>query len=149
MLIELNFFAMKKYFFSVTRYNHSVDLMILLLRLVAGSFMITHGWGKAVNVFDGPPFEFGDPIRLGETASLFLVAFAEFFCAIFVILGFAARLSAIPVIITMLVAAFVAHWEDAFFAKELPLMFTTMYFVIAVLGPGRYSLDYAFSSRRK
>lgn len=119
--------------------------MILLLRLIGGSFMITHGWGKALKVINGPPFEFSNPIGLGETTSLFLVAFAEFLCAIFVILGFATRLSAIPVIIAMLVAALVTHSNDAFFAKELPLLYSTIFFVIAILGAGRYSIDNTIS----
>jgi putative oxidoreductase len=136
---------MKKNIFYPGNYNHKVDLMILILRVIGGSFMITHGWGKVVDVFSGPPFDFSNPIGLGETASLFLTALAEFLCAVFVILGFATRLSAIPVIITMLVAAFVVHADDAFFAKELPLVYATIFFVIAVVGGGRYSIDKAMS----
>lgn len=138
---------MKTNIFSTGKSKVMIDLSLLMLRLVGGTFMITHGWGKVLSVVKGPPYEFSDPIGLGETTSLFLVAFAEFLCSVFVILGFATRLSAIPVIITMLVAAFVVHADDAFFAKELPLVYATIFFVIALVGAGRYSVDNALSSR--
>lgn len=120
--------------------------MLLLLRIVAGAFMITHGIGKAERVIAGPPYEFSDPIGLGVDASLILAAFAEFICAIFIMIGLFTRLAAVPVIITMAVAAFVAHGDDGFYAKELPLFFLTVYFVFAVLGAGKYSLDKVIKS---
>lgn len=142
------FTIMRKIIFNTGKYSARVDFIILLLRIVGGSFMITHGWGKALKVLAGPPYEFGDPIGIGVPASLILAAFAEFVCAIFVIFGFATRLSAIPVMATMAVAAFVAHADDAFFAKELPLVYLTLFFSIAILGAGRYSLDYLLQKKR-
>lgn len=136
---------MKKILFYTGNYSRKVDLMLLLLRIIAGSFMITHGIGKAERVIAGPPYEFSDPIGLGVDASLILAAFSEFICAILVIIGLFTRLAAIPVIITMAVAAFIAHADDGFYAKELPLFFLTVYFVITFLGAGRYSLDKIFS----
>jgi len=69
----------------------NVDLTLLLLRLSGGGFMLSHGYGKFMNVLQGN-FEFGDPIGLGPAVSLILTAFAEFICAILVIVGFQGRI---------------------------------------------------------
>ncbi len=103
--------------------------------------MLTHGWMKLVNVIKGPPYEFADPIGLGVTLSLILVAFAEGICSVLVALGFAVRLSAIPPMIAMLVAGFVTHGSDPFSSKELSLLYATVFLVIAITGAGKISFD--------
>ncbi|HLN52507.1 MAG TPA: DoxX family protein [Lentimicrobium sp.] len=130
--------------------SHSIweNLALLILRLVAGSFMLTHGWGKIVKLLEGPLYEFSNPIGLGASLSLILVAFAEGICAVCVALGIAVRLTTIPIMITMAVAAFVAHANDAFFAKEMPLMYFTMFLVIAIIGAGKFSIDRLLESRK-
>src|SRR5690606_11187015 len=115
---------------------------LLFLRIAGGAMMLTHGIGKFNRLTGEGPIKFADPIGVGEEASLFLAVFAEFFCAIFLIAGFATRLSAIPLTITMLVAAFIVHAEDGFGKQELPLMYITMYLVLILMGAGKFSLDY-------
>lgn len=137
----------QKIFYS-GNYSSATDLALLILRLAAGSFMLTHGWGKLMSVMAGPPYEFSDPIGLGSTLSLFLVAFAEGICSILVALGFAVRLTTIPIIIAMAVAAFVVHAKDAFFAKELPLLYLTVFFVLTIMGAGKYSIDRILAKTR-
>jgi putative oxidoreductase len=70
-----------------------------------------------------------------------LTVFAEVFCSIFLIFGFATRLSSIPLLITMLVAILIVHAPDEFGRKELPLLYAVVYFVILLLGAGKYSVD--------
>jgi putative oxidoreductase len=84
---------------------------------------------------------FGDPIGIGTKLSVILVIFAEFFCGIFVTLGFLTRLTIIPILITMIVVFFVAHAKDAFDMKALPLVYLLLCVVIFILGSGRYSVD--------
>ena len=132
---------MIKALFNPGNYPKSIDFLLLLLRIVSGGFMIVHGAGKFAKLFGEEPIKFGDPIGIGEVPSLVLAVFAEVFCAIFLILGFSTRLVAIPLLITMLVAALIVHTNDGFGKQELPLLYATIYFGIAIAGAGKFSID--------
>ncbi len=116
------------------------DLGLLFLRIVSGAVMLTHGYPKFQKILAGD-LKFGDPIGLGEVPSLYLSTFAEFLCAILVIIGLYTRLSLIPLIINMSVAFFIAHAADDFGTKEKSLLFLGMFIVIFLTGPGRFSID--------
>lgn len=116
------------------------DFAILLLRIIFGGMFIFHGWPKLAN-YSAMLEMFGDPIGLGTELSLILVIFAEFFCGIFILLGFLTRFSVIPIFITMLVAYFVAHGADDFQVKMLPFVYLWLCVVIFILGSGSYSVD--------
>jgi len=117
-----------------------IDLSLLLVRLAAGGFMFTHGFGKLQILVNGN-FEFGDPIGLGPEISLGLTVFAEILCAFLVLVGLFTRLAVIPLIITMLVAVFIVHADHDFGKKELGLFYLINYLVIFLSGAGKYSLD--------
>jgi len=116
------------------------NIGLLILRLVGGGFMLTHGIPKLMKLMGGDK-SFADPLGLGEGTSLVLTVFAEFICAIFLIFGFATRWVAIPLFVTMLVAAFIVHGSDPFGDKELALLYGGIYLAIAFLGSGRFGLD--------
>jgi len=122
--------------------NHlrNVDLGLLALRIAGGGFMLTHGWGKFLKVINGD-FAFGDPIGLGPTISLLLAAFAEFICAILILVGFKGRIASIFLMFTMLVAAFIAHGDDPWRKKEFPLLYFFIFLAIFFMGTGKYSID--------
>jgi putative oxidoreductase len=129
-----------------TNFNHSaLNLMFLVLRVAISALMLTHGYGKLQSALAGGEIQFMDPFGLGQAASLYLAVFAEFFCSIFLILGFATRLAVIPLIVTMLVAVLIAHGSDPFEKKEMALHYLLVYLVILVCGAGKYSLDYFIS----
>jgi putative oxidoreductase len=132
---------MIKHAFHPGNYPKKVDVSLLLLRLVAGGFMLTHGMGKFAKLLSGDPIQFADPIGVGVTASLALAVFSEVFCSIFSIIGFATRLSGVPLIITMLVAAFIVQAGAGFGKQELPLLYATIYLILVVAGAGKISLD--------
>lgn len=132
---------MIKEIFNPGKYTTKLSMALLLLRVVAGTFMLTHGTGKFLKLFSGDPVMFADPFGLGATASLALVVFSEVFCSIFLILGIATRMAAVPLMITMLVAAFIAHAADGFGKQELPLLYAAIYMVLAMCGAGIFSLD--------
>src|SRR5512134_322701 len=85
---------------------------LLILRLGIGGYLLTHGVGKLQMMLAGGFGKFGDPIGLGSAPSLVLVTAAEFFCALAVMLGLATRLAAAVIVVSMSVAAFVAHGGD-------------------------------------
>jgi len=118
----------------------SADVAILILRLGAAALILTHGFSKLMKILDGD-FGFMDPIGIGATTSLFLVTFAEFFCALFLLLGFFTRGALIPLIINFLVIIFIAHGDDPFGRKELPLLYLTSFITLFLTGPGKLSLD--------
>lgn len=121
-------------------YGAKVDFSLLLIRIIAGGFMLTHGYPKMIKLLDGN-FQFADPLGLGVELSLILAVFAEIVCAFFILLGILPRLSSIPLIVTMLVAAFIAHAGDPFKSKETSLMYLLLYVVILLLGAGKYSIQ--------
>ena len=125
-------------------YGKNIDLSLLLLRIAAGGFMLTHGYGKMEKLFSGT-FEFSDPIGLGVELSLGLTVFAEILCALFILLGILPRLAYVPLIITMLVAVFIVHAEDGFKKQELGLFFLISYVIILILGAGKFSVQSLFS----
>lgn len=134
------------------------SLGLLLLRLGVGGYLFTHGLGKLNMVIEGQFEMFADPIGIGKAPSLVLVTFAEFVCALLVMVGLATRLAAVPVVIAMGVAAFVAHGNDPwtteeavrlFLAKETQfpvskepaLLFLIPFLALIFTGPGCLSLD--------
>ncbi|MBC8054915.1 MAG: DoxX family protein [Sphingobacteriaceae bacterium] len=118
----------------------NTDLAALLLRLIFGGVMAHHGYSKFI-AYDTILPMFGDIIGIGSKLSFNLVIFAELFCALFVVIGFLTRLSVIPILITMIVAFFIAHGKDPFQMKEVAFLFMTLSVVIFILGSGRFSID--------
>lgn len=115
------------------------NLGLFILRVFPGFMMLTHGWPKLSN-FSNLYNQFPDPLGLGSGLSLILTVGAEFGCTLLLILGVLTRLSATPLLITMLVAAFIVHGDDPFQKKELALMFATTYASIILLGPGQWAI---------
>lgn len=126
--------------FSTKVGKFNLNLGLLLLRLSAGGFMLTHGYPKLQRLLAGE-MRFGDPLSLGPEVSLVLAVFAEFFCAILVMLGLGTRLATIPLIVTMAVAAFIAHGADPFGRKEMALLYLVSFVVLLLTGGGKFSLD--------
>jgi len=143
----------------------SASIGLLLLRLGIGGYLITHGWGKLQMLLAGGAEKFGDPIGLGSTLSLLLVTTSEFLCALLIVLGLATRLAAVPVVITMAVAAFVIHAGDpwtmeaaanaffsgaskTWFSKEPALLYLIPFLSLVFTGGGKISLDGLIAMRR-
>ncbi|GAB2479064.1 DoxX family protein [Algoriphagus taiwanensis] len=117
------------------------DLGLLLVRLLTGGMMLTHGIPKIGRLFGDGPVRFADPFGLGPEVSLSMAIFAEVICSGLIIMGFKTRWATIPLMITMLVAAFYAHWNDPFGKKELPLLYFAAFLGLLLSGGGKFSVD--------
>lgn len=117
------------------------DLTLFVARIVAGAFMLPHGWSKFSKIMEGN-YKFPDPIGIGEKASLFCTAGAEFFGSILLIAGLLTRFSAGALLFTMLVAGLIHHWADPMDDKEVSLIYAIVYLLILVFGAGKFSADY-------
>ncbi|MDF1659467.1 MAG: DoxX family protein [Verrucomicrobiales bacterium] len=112
-----------------------------MLRLfIGGGMLFAHGWGKLTS-FGDLSSKFPDPIGFGSAPSLALAVFAEVFCAIAIMLGLFTRAAAIPLLITMLVAAFVIHGADPFQKKEFALLYAVPCLMLIFTGAGSFSVD--------
>lgn len=128
--------------------NGNIDLGLLVLRVWFGLEMtIAHGLPKLIKIINGD-MTFADPLGIGMGSSLVLAVFGEFVCGILIALGFFTRLSCIPFVITMLVAAFVTHWGDPWAKMSFPLMYAVPAIVLLITGPGRFSLDHQLFVRK-
>lgn len=118
--------------------NASIGLLVL--RIGMGAMMLTHGYPKLINILDGN-MQFGDPIGWGAEISLILTMFAEFLCAILVILGLYTRIAVLPLIITMATAAFIVHGADPLATQEKALLYLIAFTALLITGGGKYSVD--------
>jgi putative oxidoreductase len=124
------------------------DFGLLAVRLLSGGMMLTHGIPKFDRLFGEGPVKFADPFGLGPEISLGLVLFAEVGCSLLVMAGFKTRWATLPLLFTMLMAAFYAHGSDPFSDKELSLTFFTLFLSILISGGGRLSVDQAIEARK-
>ena len=124
-----------------TSYSAGVfNFAMLILRIGMGSLLLSHGYDKLVH-FATYKSKFMNFLGMGSGLSLSLVIFAEFFCALFLIVGLFSRLVAIPIVIAMFIALWKSHHFDFFGAGEKSALFLTGFIAILLLGPGKASVD--------
>jgi len=133
---------------------------LTLLRIALGVVIFPHGAQKLFGWFGGYGLEgtlgffssMGIPVAIGLLAIL-----AETAGAIALIAGFATRLSAIGIGITVAVAAAMVHVRNGFFMNwtgqqagegfEFHILIVAAAAVLAIAGGGRWSADRALASR--
>ena len=131
---------MKK-LFSTSVSDTALSMALLILRVGIGSaMMVKHGLDKLQH-FSQKASGFADPFGIGAKASYSLSVFAEFFCAGFIILGLFTRLAAIPLVINMAVALFIAHKGNFYSEGESAGIYLICFLVLLIAGPGKASLD--------
>jgi putative oxidoreductase len=139
-----------KFLFSKTDVfsTFSSNFGVLLLRGFAGITMaFAHGMGKI------PPNEqfigFIESLGLPYPFILaWMAAMAEFLGGIFVALGILTRPAAFTVMITMFIAAFMAHANDPFLKKEFALLYFFVFMFFFLAGPGKLSLDHIVNKKK-
>jgi putative oxidoreductase len=128
-----------------------VSFGLLILRVVVGGTMFSHGAQKLFGWFGGggprgtaesfegigfrPPFLLAILAGLGECGGL---AFAA---------GFVTPLAALGIATVMITAIGAVHWPNGFFngkgGFEFNLTLLTVAVAVAATGPGRFSIDHA------
>ncbi len=143
----------------------ATSIGLLILRLGVGGYLLTHGWGKVQMLFKGQFEQFTDPFGVSNALALVLATGAEFLCSLLVILGLGTRFAAVPVVITMAVAAFMVHGGDPWTAgaayelftkgeskfpvsREPALLFLVPFLALVFTGAGRFSIDAMIRARR-
>jgi len=120
------------------------NLGLLVLRVWLGlSMLLLHGWSK-VEKYSGMSQGFPDPLGVGPAMSLNLVIFAEVLCALLLVVGLAARLAAIPLVVTMAVAFFGIHGGTLVGEGngEMAFIYLAGFVALLIAGPGRFSFDH-------
>lgn len=120
------------------------DLGLLVLRVWLGlSMLLLHGWSK-VEKYAGMSQGFPDPLGVGPAMSLNLVIFAEVLCALLLVVGLAARLAALPLVVTMAVAFFGIHGGTLVGEGngEMAFIYLAGFVALLIAGPGKFSFDH-------
>lgn len=123
------------------------NLALLLLRVMLGFGMATHGYGK---IFGGhmDAFTIGVAKMGFPLPNLFAwaAALSELAGGILVFFGAWTRAAAFFIFATMTAAAFIRHGADPFAKRELALVYWSIAGALVLLGPGGISLE---AMRRK
>ena len=128
----------------------SVDLGLLVLRVVIGLILMGHGSQKLFGWFGGPGLKGarGVAAKMGFWPAAFwgpLAALGEFGGGALLALGLLTPLAAVGIVAAMGIAVFRAHWKNGFWGSkggyEYPLTLLLVSAVLGLVGAGRYSLD--------
>lgn len=125
----------------------TTDVALLIARIGVTGLMLTHAIPKLMMLISSGPVQFPPVMGMSPEFSLSLAVFAELFCSVLILTGFATRLATIPLIVTMLTAVFLIHAADPFDIKESGLNYLLVYVVLLFGGSGKYSVDYLLSRK--
>jgi putative oxidoreductase len=142
-----NFFVM--FYRGLIAIGNSLQHVILLvLRLIWGWMFYGSGTGKLTDIDSVISYftQLGIPYPIFNA---YTVATLEFVGGTCLLIGFASRLFALPLVITMGTAMATAHWDalKVFFSNPLGVVQTDpfSFFLVALLvfafGPGAFSVD--------
>jgi putative oxidoreductase len=125
------------------------SILLLAIRFYWGYSFLKAGLGK-INNIDQTINGFTHMGIIFPTFSAYLVAYVEAIGGACFLVGFATRLAAIPLIVTMIVALMTAHFDaieaawhgskNLFAEGAFHHLFMSL--ILFVFGPGKLSLDY-------
>ena len=90
-------------------------------------------------------FSFANPIGIGEAPTLIIAVISEFLAPIFILIGYKTKFFSFFPAATMFVVVFIVHMGDPFGRVEKALLFLSVFAILMLTGPGKYSIDRKFS----
>ncbi len=141
----------KRVYFRTTGYSYT-NLGRLFLRLFIGIMLMQFGVRQLARFFEIREV-FPAVLGMGSEASLVMMICIELICSLFIMFGFLTRLMILPPFVAMILAEYhILHnsvaapylldWQQQGY---LPIMFLGIYFFLALVGPGKISVDYFLS----
>jgi putative oxidoreductase len=125
-----------------------IDLALVGVRAMVGTVFVFHGSQKLFGAFGGYGLEgtAGWMASIGipfADLSALLAGSTEFFGGLALVVGLATRVVSVPLLFTMVVAAFTAHtgFNAATGGMEYPLVLAAISGALALAGAGRFSAD--------
>ncbi len=129
------------------------NLALFVIRTMLAVVFIFHGAQKLFGAFDGPGIDgmagFNESLGIPmPVISAYMAGATEFFGGFVLLIGTGARLAAIPMVFTMLVASFVAHsgFDIQKGGMEYSLTLAVILAAIAIGGPGEWTIAKWFES---
>lgn len=120
--------------------------MLIFRSLVAFAMIRVHGIKKIADI-EGEIANIPDPFGFGGEFTALMAVFTNIVLTVFVAIGFFTRLSAFGILSVTLSGLFLVHWADPWPVKDIPLMYSLSYFLILIMGPGKYSIDHIISKK--
>lgn len=143
---------LKRIYFRTTGYSYT-NLGRLFLRLFIGIMLMQFGIRQLARFYEMRDV-FPAVLGMDSEASLIVMICIELVCSLFIMFGFLTRLMILPPFIAMIIAeyhllhtsdveaAYLLDWQQQGY---LPIMFLGIYFFLALVGPGKISVDYFLS----
>lgn len=131
-----------KEIFGINQSATSIHVALLVLRVTIGIMMLKHGIPKIKKLLSPEPVIFFKTFGLSERNSMITAAFVEVFFSLLLILGLLTQVAVIPLLSTMIIAAFYTLKSQPYDKREVPILFLLIYITILFSGGGEFSLDY-------
>jgi putative oxidoreductase len=114
--------------------------MLLLRVAVSLEIAIVHGF-KKIGVGVGQAENIPNPLHFPEAFNNVFAIGANIIFPFFVLIGLFTRLATLPTLAVTLTGYFVVHWNDSLLLRDTPFIYSLIFLMILILGPGKYSLD--------
>jgi putative oxidoreductase len=127
-------------------------LALLLARLTVGVLFVSTGWGKVHDL--GKVADYFAELKIPMPAlNAFVASWTELIGGSLLVIGLASRLASVPLVVTMIVALITAkraeiHGLPDLFG-EIEWTYLALLVVIAIVGPGKASVDGFIAKRRR
>lgn len=117
------------------------DLALLAFRVaVSAQLIVVHGLKKlgiGVTQAENVP----NPLHLPQAINQIFATSANVIFPLFIIFGVLTRLATLPILAVTLTGYFIVHGNDPLPERDVPFMYSIVFLLILILGPGKYSID--------
>jgi putative oxidoreductase len=127
--------------------SRSRDLGLALLRVGLAALVWKFHMARKLGNISEELREFPDPLGVGHAPSFVMAVGAEGLCSLLVAVGFATRLLSLPIVFTMLMVLVLGARGFEGADVQSALLYGLPYIVLALTGPGRWSIDWMLRER--